>query len=140
MGSWVRGHPVVVVAAAVLVAAGLAGVAVHALAGGFDDTSVVRVRGDEVQVVRVALVDRAIGFDVSPDVIEVDAGTHVVLDVVNEAGGAHDLAVDGGPRTELLDPGARQRLDLGRVSGDVGGHCTIGDHDIAGMTVRVEVA
>lgn len=139
MARWIREHRIVT-ALGVVAGLGLAGGAAFVVAGGLDGTTTVRVAGDGEQVVRVALVDRSVGFDVAPDVVEVEAGTHVVLEVVNEAGGRHDLALDGGPRTEPLAPGESQRLDLGRVTGDVAGRCTIGDHDLAGMTFDVRLA
>jgi hypothetical protein len=139
MGAWVRRHRLVTALGALAVL-GLAGVTAYALAGGFDETTTARVVGDGPQVVRVALVDRAVGFDVSPDVVEVEAGTHVILEVVNEAGGEHDLAFEGGPSTDVLAPGQSQRLDLGRVTGDPAGRCTIGDHGLAGMTIDLRLA
>ena len=101
-----------VVVAAVLAVAGIA------LSGGFDKTTSKRISGTGTQVVRVALVDAVVGFDVTPDVLEVARGTHVVLKVVNEGGEDHDLAVDGGAKTRTLGPGQSERLDLGTV-GDV---------------------
>lgn len=136
MGAWIRRHPAVT-AIGVVVALGLVAVVGFALAGGFDETMTTRVSGAGVRVVRVALVDRAVGFDVTPDVVEVEAGTHVVLDVANEAAGRHDLAVDRGPATAVLAPGETERLDLGRVTSDHPARCTIGDHDIAGMTLTI---
>jgi len=136
MGAWIRRHRVATAAGAVTALA-LAGVIAVVLAGGLDERATVRVSGDGIRVVRVALVDRAVGFDVTPDVVEVDAGTHVVVEVVNAAGGPHDLAVDGGPRTARLAPGQTERLDLGRVRAGHSARCTIGDHDIAGMTLAV---
>ena len=50
-------------------------VAAFALSGGFDKKVSERVSGTETQVVRVALVDALVGFDVTPDVLEVDRGT-----------------------------------------------------------------
>jgi nitrite reductase (NO-forming) len=138
MGTWIRRHRVATAAGA-LTAIGLVGVIGFALAGGLDETTTSRVSGDGVRVVRVALVDRAVGFDITPDVVEVEAGTHVVLEVANEADGRHDLVVDGGPRTAVLAAGDTERLDLGRVSADHSARCTIGDHDIAGMTVAIRV-
>jgi hypothetical protein len=136
MGSWIRRHRLVT-SLGTLAALGLIGVAVFALAGGFDTTTTARVSGDGVQVVRVALVDRAVGFDITPDVIEVEQDTRLVVEVANEADHPHDLAIDGGPHTALLDPGETERLDLGEVTSDHAGRCTIGDHDIAGMTLAV---
>jgi uncharacterized cupredoxin-like copper-binding protein len=138
MPTWIRRHRLAV-AAALAAALGLVGVGVYALAGGFDEVTVARVSGDGVRVVRVALVDRAVGYDVSPDVVEVEGGTHVVVEVVNEAGGVHDLAVGDGLRTAALDPGDSERLDLGEVTADTSARCTIGDHDVAGMTLALTV-
>jgi hypothetical protein len=136
MGNWIRRHRLLTALGTVTVL-GLVGVAGFVLSGGLDETTTARVSGDGVQVVRVALVDRTLGFDVTPDVIEVDRGTHVVVEVANEAGGPHDLAIAGGPRSAVLDPGQSERLDLGRVTSDHSGRCTIGDHDIAGMTLAI---
>src|ERR687898_3528476 len=69
-----------------LVVLAVLGVGAFALSGGFDKTTSERVSGTETQVVRIALVDAAVGFDVTPDVLEVARGTHVVLNVVNEGG------------------------------------------------------
>ena len=139
MGTWARRHRLAVAVAAAVATLGLAAAA-FVLAGGLDETTTARAAGDGPQVVRVALVDRAVGFDVTPDVIEVAAGTHLVVEVVNEAGGVHDLAVAGGPRTAALRPGEAERLDLGVVTSAGTGRCTVGDHDIAGMTLAVELA
>jgi nitrite reductase (NO-forming) len=122
-----------------LVVLAILGVAAFALSGGFDKTTSERVSGTETQVVRVALVAAAVGFDVTPDVLEVDRGTHVVLNVVNEGGEDHDLAVEGGAMTRTLGPGQSQRLDLGTVVGDRAAWCTLPNHKVAGMTLDIEV-
>jgi hypothetical protein len=137
MGSWIQRHRVVT-SLGTLAALGVIGVALFALAGGFDTTTTTRVSGDGVQVVRVALVDRVVGFDITPDVVEVEQGTHVVVEVANQADHRHDLAIDGGPHTAVLDPGETDRLDLGELTSDHSGRCTIGDHDIAGMTLAID--
>jgi hypothetical protein len=132
-----RHRPLLITTAVVLVVA-LGAVAAFALAGGFDKTTTERVTGGGTKVVRVALVDAAVGFDVTPDVVAVDPGTHLILDVRNDGDGVHDLAVDGGSsRTRMLDPGESQRLDLGRVTGDVRALCTLPGHDFAGMSLDV---
>jgi nitrite reductase (NO-forming) len=122
-----------------LVVLAILGVGAFALSGGFDKTTSERVSGTETQVVRVALVDAAVGFDVTPDVLEVARGTHVVLNVVNEGGEDHDLAVEGGAMTRTLGPGQSQRLDLGTVVGDRAAWCTLPNHKVAGMTLDIEV-
>ena len=138
MAKWIRHHRLVT-ALACAIALALAVAATYAFAGGLDDTTTVTVSGTGPQVVRVALVERAVGFDVTPDVLEVEAGTHVILDVVNEGSGDHDLAFDERRRTDVLGPGETQRLDLGRITDDPTGRCTIGDHDIAGMDIDVRL-
>jgi hypothetical protein len=104
-------RPVLVVS--VIAAAGaLLGFGIFALFGGLDRTVTERVHGGGTRVVRVALVDAVVGFDATPDQLLVDRETHLVLDVVNEGDEIHDLALEGGPGTDRLDPGQSQRLDL----------------------------
>src|SRR6266699_1158314 len=91
-------------------------------------------------VVAVALVDARVGVDVTPDVVTVDRGTRLVLEVVNNAGEVHDLAVRGGPHTRMLSPGQSQRLDLGLVTSRLDAWCTIPGHKAAGMTLDLRVA
>jgi hypothetical protein len=106
--------------------------------GGLDQTTTGRPRGVGTQVVDVDLFDSYAWFDITPDVIEVAAGTELVLDVVNRAGGVHDLEV-AGQRTRLLGPGEAQRLELGVITESLPGRCTVGDHDSAGMTLDIRV-
>jgi nitrite reductase (NO-forming) len=117
----------------------LLGVGGVALSGGFDKTTSKRVSGPRTQMVRVALVDALVGFDVTPDLLEVVRGTHVVLEVVNEGDEDHDLAVEGGAKTRMLDPGESERLDLGTVTGDLDFLCTLPGHKLAGMTLDLKV-
>jgi nitrite reductase (NO-forming) len=118
-------------------AVALAALGVFAVFGGFDEVSRERVGGAGPQVVEVRLVDQGLGFDVRPDVVEVELGTHLVLDVVNRADGDHDLAVNGGPGTDVLAPGQSQRLDLGVMGADGNAWCTLGDHRTGGMTLDI---
>jgi nitrite reductase (NO-forming) len=132
-------RPVLVVAGIAL-AAGLLVLGVFALFGGLDRTVTQRVEGGGTRVVRVALVDAVVGFDVTPDQLVVDRGTHVVLEVVNEGDEVHDLALDAGARTRRLDPGQSQRLDLGAISRSVPQlYCTLPGHKSAGMTLDVQI-
>jgi nitrite reductase (NO-forming) len=129
-----------VLAASVALAAMLVGLALFALSGGLDRTVSERVHGGSTRVVRVALVDAVVGFDVTPDQLVVDRGTHVVLEVVNEGDEVHDLALDAGARTRRLDPGQSQRLDLGAISRSVPQlYCTLPGHKSAGMTLDVQI-
>jgi uncharacterized cupredoxin-like copper-binding protein len=111
---------------------------VFVVSGGLDRTTTARARGGGVQVVTVELVDSYAWFDITPDVIEIAAGTELVFDVVNRAGGVHDLEV-AGQRTRLLEPGESQQLELGVITESLHGRCTVGDHDSAGMTLDIRV-
>jgi nitrite reductase (NO-forming) len=126
----------------VLLAAGIvalvAALVVFVFAGGFDRTTTARPAGSGRQVVTVELIDSYAWFDISPDVIEVAPATELVLDVVNQADGAHDLDV-AGVRTRTLQSGESERLDLGVVTESFDARCTIGDHDAAGMTLEIRV-
>jgi nitrite reductase (NO-forming) len=129
----------VLTASAVALAAALLGLGVFALLGGFDRTVTERVGGG-TQVVRVELVDAVVGFDVTPDRLVVDPGTHLVLEVVNDGDEVHDLAREGGAQTERLDPGQSQRLDLGVITDSPAElYCTLSGHKSAGMTLEIQV-
>jgi nitrite reductase (NO-forming) len=132
-------RPVLVVSAVALAAAVL-GLAVFALFGGLDRTVTERVAGGGTRVVRVSLLDAVVGFDVTPDRLVVDRGTHLVLDVVNDGDEAHDLAAPGGARTRRLDPGNSQRLDLGVITNQPPElYCTLPGHKSAGMTLDIQI-
>jgi nitrite reductase (NO-forming) len=133
-----RHRLLIATAVALVIASGA--LAAFALAGGLDNTTTESVTGGGTKVVRVALVDATVGFDVTPDVVVVDPGTHLILDVVNDGDEVHDLAVDGGSsRTRMLDPGESQQLDLGRVSADIRTLCTLSGHELAGMSLDVQL-
>jgi nitrite reductase (NO-forming) len=126
--------PVIVLAAALLALGG------YALVGGLDKTVTKRIDGGGTRVVRVALVDAVVGFDVTPDQLLVDRGTRLVLEVVNEGNEVHDLALEAGPHTNRLDPGHSQRLDLGPMTSTPPElYCTLPGHKSAGMTLDIQI-
>ena len=124
-----------------MAAVGALAVAAVALAGLFDRAVTrERIAGGGRKVVRVALVDTSVGFDVKPNTLIVDRGTHLILDVVNDGKERHDLAVKGGPRrTRMLEPGESQRLDLGRITHDTDTWCTVAGHKLFGMSLAIHV-
>jgi nitrite reductase (NO-forming) len=131
----------VLLGAGAVAALAIVGVGVFALFGGFDRVVTERLHGGGTRVARVALADAVVGFDVTPDRLVVDRGTHLVLDVVNEGDEGHDLALENGPRTEMLEPSQSQRLDLGVITSSLPElYCTIPGHRPAGMTMEIEVA
>jgi nitrite reductase (NO-forming) len=130
----------VLVVSAIALAAALLALGVFALFGGLDRTVTRRVDGGGTRVVRVALVDAVVGFDVTPDQLLVERGTHLVLEVVNEGDEVHDLALEAGPRTNRLDPGRSQRLDLGLIKSKLPElYCTLPGHKSAGMTLDIRI-
>jgi nitrite reductase (NO-forming) len=130
----------VLIASVVAVTAALVGLGVFALFGGLDRTVTERVPSGGTRTVRVALVDAVVGFDVTPDRLVVDRGTHLMLDVVNDGDEVHDLALEGGPRTDRLDPGQSQRLDLGVITSSLPElYCTLPGHRSGGMTLDIQM-
>jgi hypothetical protein len=91
--------------------------------------------------VRVALVDTSLGFDVKPNTLIVDRGTHLILDVINNGKERHDLAVEGGAtRTRMLAPDESQRLDVGPITDGTHAWCTLRGHKLFGMSLAIHVA
>jgi nitrite reductase (NO-forming) len=131
---------VVPIAGGIAVAAALIGLGVFALLGGLDRTVTERVDGGGTRVVRVALVDAVVGFDVTPDRLLVNRGTHLVLEVVNEGDEVHDLALGDSARTRMLKPNQSQRLDLGVIQSTLPElYCSLPGHRSAGMTLDIRV-
>lgn len=73
----------------------------------------------------------------SPDVIDVPAGTRLVLRVTNVDGLPHDLRVDTGEHTPRLRRGQTTVLDLGAVHQDRDVWCDVPGHRAAGMTMTI---
>lgn len=125
-----RRRPMLLATAVVLALVALVAVA---LAGGFDTITTKRVRGSGTRVVRVELVDAILGFDVTPDVIEVNPGTHLVLRLINDGDEIHDLALYGGAtRTRLLDPGEVTAARCRHRHRGCRGLCTVSGHKLFG--------
>jgi nitrite reductase (NO-forming) len=114
------------------------GIAVSGNAAGVGANSVTLSGGTgAVQVVEVSLVD----MDIRPGVITVPSGTKLHLVVTNKDAMQHDLVFfPDGPGTRMLAPGQSQTLDLGTVTANLSGWCTVPGHKAAGMTLDVRVA
>ncbi|GGY09673.1 multicopper oxidase domain-containing protein [Streptomyces anandii] len=76
---------------------------------------------------------------ITPSRIEVAKGTALRLKVTNRDAQRHDLKIDGGPATALLSDGRSRTLDLGTVTADRKGWCTVPGHRAAGMTLDIVV-
>lgn len=88
-------------------------------------------------VTRVELTSPGVFF--IPDVIEVDAGDHVIIAYTNTDDMAHDLRFANGVDSGRLAPGRSAELDLGVVTEDLEGWCTIAGHRVQGMVVELVV-
>jgi nitrite reductase (NO-forming) len=89
-----------------------------------------------VQRVEVQLVD----MDIRPSSVTVAPGTRVTLVVTNKDAMRHDLVFPGGPGTQRLRTGQTQELDLGVVTKNLNGWCSVPGHKAMGMTFDVVVA
>jgi nitrite reductase (NO-forming) len=96
-------------------------------------TTTVAAGGTQIVAVRL------LNMQISPSVIRVAAGTHLVLDVTNTDTVRHDLLIDAGPRTPLLGDHQSARLDIGTVDRARQGWCTVPGHKAAGMTITIDV-
>jgi nitrite reductase (NO-forming) len=86
-------------------------------------------------VVDVLLKD----MDITPSAITVPDGSRLVLRVTNTDDMKHDLRVDGVGTTPMLAQGQSARLDVGTVTHDLRGWCTVPGHAAAGMTMTIRV-
>lgn len=98
-----------------------------------DDRAVVTAGGTQTVAVTLS------GMHVTPAVIEVAAGTQLVLDVTNADAMRHDLVLETGPETPLLMAGESATLDVGVVTAVIAGWCTVPGHKVAGMTLSIVV-
>lgn len=119
----ITGAVAVAAVAAVAVALGMGGSAPSGAAG---------VTG-AARTIDVTLKDMRF----SPDVIDVPAGTRLVLRVTNVDGLPHDLHVDTGEHTPRLSRGQTALLDLGAVQQDREAWCDVPGHRAAGMTMTI---
>jgi nitrite reductase (NO-forming) len=84
-------------------------------------------------------------MDIRPGVITVPAGTTVRLVVTNKDSMRHDLAfpessaLPGGMATPMLSRGQTSTIDLGVVTTNLSGWCTVPGHKAAGMTLDIRV-
>jgi len=124
------------VTAAVAVLALLLG-AFGGLTGPAVPSSTVAGTGTE-QVTEVEV--RAVGYRFEPEVIEVPSGHRVIVRLRNDDPElAHDLRMDSGVDSGRLLPGDEVELDLGVLTADLDGRCTIAGHHAQGMVFAVRV-
>lgn len=87
-----------------------------------------------VQVVQVEAADMRF----TPNVIEVPVGTRLVIELHNTDDElVHDLVFANGTGGTRLSPGESERIDVGVITEDVDGWCSIIGHRQMGMTLTV---
>jgi uncharacterized cupredoxin-like copper-binding protein len=64
----------------------------------------------------------------------------VVFDVKNDGKIPHDLAIKGGPKTKLIEPGDEAQLQANLKPGKYHLYCTVPGHESAGMKIDVTVS
>ena len=78
------------------------------------------------------------GFAFTPNRIEVPAGDRLVINFTNTGDQRHDLVFETGVSSGSLATGETKELDLGVISGDVEGWCSLPGHREMGMTLHVQ--
>ncbi|GAA4480375.1 multicopper oxidase domain-containing protein [Microbacterium panaciterrae] len=74
----------------------------------------------------------------TPSRIEVPAGTHLKIALTNtDTGQVHDLVFANGTGGTRLAPGASETIDVGVITANLEGWCSIIGHRQAGMTLTV---
>src|SRR5699024_5648611 len=74
----------------------------------------------------------------SPDVLEVPAGTTLVIELRNDdPSDVHDLVLADGTTSGRLSPGQSATVESGVITQDLEGWCSIVGHRAMGMTLRV---
>jgi nitrite reductase (NO-forming) len=100
-----------------------------------DDRSQLGRGGGPAKTVAVELGE----FFVEPDIVQVAAGTHLMVDVTNVGELAHDLNLNGEIGTDRLQPGGSQTADLGVIDATATAWCTVPGHRQAGMVLNIAV-
>jgi nitrite reductase (NO-forming) len=78
-------------------------------------------------------------LDIQPSSIDVNAGDTVILNVTNDGAMQHDIKLGGVTGSELLDPGATARVELGAITATTQAWCTVPGHKEAGMVLDINV-
>ena len=78
------------------------------------------------------------GMSFTPNHIEVPVGDRLIVDFTNSGDQRHDLVFESGVASGSLAAGETRELDLGIVSGDMEGWCSLPGHRQAGMTIHVQ--
>jgi len=74
----------------------------------------------------------------TPEVIEVPAGSRLIIELTNaDASMVHDLVVANGVTSGRLAPGETETLDVGVITDDLDGWCSVVGHRQMGMVMTI---
>jgi len=80
-------------------------------------------------------------FTILPPAIGAQPGADLTVGVQNVGGAQHDLVIEGGPGTELIDPGAGATLHLGALdAGEYTLFCSVPGHRDLGMSTTLTIS
>ena len=106
-----------------------------ACSGPVDEPGTTETASDGTVTVTVVMKDMRF----EPSVIEVEPGTHVIIEAKNADSMPHDLVFENDLGTALLPRDKSAVLDLGVVDESLDGWCSVSGHRAAGMTLTIEV-
>src|SRR5690606_20812848 len=93
--------------------------------------------GDADAPVQTVQVEAA-NMRFTPNRIEVPAGTRLIIEVTNtDESLVHDLVFANGIAGKRLAPGQSETIDVGVITGDLDGWCSIVGHRQMGMTMQI---
>ena len=72
-----------------------------------------------------------------PDTVEVPLGNRLVIELINDDPDLHDLVFENGVESERFGQGQSETIDIGVISGDLDGWCSIPPHREHGMVFTV---
>lgn len=77
------------------------------------------------------------GMRFVPDVVDVPVGDELVITFENTGDQVHDLTLENGTSSERVMPGERNVIDVGVISEDMDGWCSVSNHRAMGMELTV---
>ncbi|WP_167132516.1 multicopper oxidase domain-containing protein [Paramicrobacterium chengjingii] len=123
-----------VTAASVILLAVAGGIAIDPSAAGINTLG-----GTEVaETGHTTTIDVSVdGMRFVPDVLEVPAGDRLVVELSNTGTDVHDITFANGVSSERLAPGDGETVDVGVISEDMQGWCSVTGHRAMGMELSV---
>jgi nitrite reductase (NO-forming) len=121
-------------AVATVVIAMTVGIALDPVAAGLSTTGPTAVVATgETTTVQMSMKDMRF----TPSVVEVPAGNTLVIVLTNEDNQVHDLVLESGVTSGLVNPGTTVTVKAGVIGADLDGWCSIAGHRLLGMVMKV---